>query len=155
MLKLLTVATLAVTMTVPLAAQSDEREAVERAGIESVLTTLFDGMRTRDTAAMRSVFEPNASMQSLRADGVGFDSIEGWLKGVADAPADLVLDERLGDRVIQIDSNLASVWVDYTFYIGDRISHCGVNSIQLAKRGDSWRIFSVVDTRHREGCSPR
>lgn len=133
----------------PVGAQSAEHDRAYQ-----VVVDLFDAMRTRDTSAMRAAFVPNASMQSLTAEGVKFDSMEGWLTSVGRARPGLVLDERLANPVVNIDGDLAAIWVDYWFFAGERFSHCGVDSFQLVRQGDAWRIFSVVDTRRTEGCPP-
>lgn len=117
-----------------------------------VVTDLFDAMRMRDTAAMRAAFTPNASMQTLTSDGVEFASIDGWITSVARAQPGVVLDERLANPVVQVNGALASIWVDYWFYIGNRRSHCGVDSFDLHRQDGRWRIFSVVDTRQAIGC---
>ena len=93
-------------------------------------------------------------MQSLRDSAVTFDRIDGWIAGVARAPQGVVLDERLGPQTVRIDGNLATVWVDYWFFVGPRFSHCGVDAFQLARIGGGWKIFSVVDTRRTTGCAP-
>lgn len=133
----------------PAAAQSTEHDAAYQ-----VVTRLFDSMRARDTAAMRSAFVPNASMQSLTAGGVRFDAVDGWISGIGRAPAGLVLDERLANPVVHVDGDLANVWVDYWFFAGDRFSHCGVDAFLLAKQAGAWKVFSVVDTRRTQGCPP-
>lgn len=120
----------------------------------AVVSRLFDAMRARDTATMRGSFVANASMQALTPQGVRFDSIGGWIGSVGRAPAGLVLDERLANPVIQVSGDLASVWVDYWFFAGERLSHCGVDGIHLFRQDGKWRIFSIVDTRQREGCPP-
>jgi hypothetical protein len=129
-------------------AQSSDHDAV-RAAIKQI----FDGMRTRDTAAMRATFDSSAALRSVGARGVRSDDVDAWIASVATAPAGLVLDERLGEQRIELEGALATVWVRYHFYAGDRFSHCGVNAFILAKRGDAWKIVAVVDTRQREGCS--
>lgn len=126
----------------------------DSAAITGIVSRLFDAMRTRDTTTMRALFVPNASMQSLRDTAVTFEKIDGWIAGVARAPQGVVLDERLGPQTVQIDGNLATVWVDYWFYVGLRFSHCGVDAFQLARIGGAWKIFSVVDTRRTAGCAP-
>ena len=130
-----------------LRAQSAEQDAVYE-----VVARLFDGMRTRDTASMRAAFAPSASLTSVSPTGVRRDAIDAWIASVASAPAGLVLDERLGKRVVQVRGDLASVWVDYWFFAGDRFSHCGVDAFVLARADGAWRILSVADTRQREGC---
>ena len=133
----------------PAAAQDADQAAAYQ-----VVTRLFDAMRARDTTAMRAVFIANASMQSLGDSAVKFDGVTPWIEGVGKARAGLLLEERLANAVIRIDANLASVWVDYWFFAGDRFSHCGVDSFQLTKQSGVWRIFSVVDTRRTQDCAP-
>ena len=138
---------LSLLSTDALRAQSAEQDAVYE-----VVARLFDGMRTRDTASMRAAFAPSASLTSVSPTGVRRDAIDAWIASVASAPAGLVLDERLGKRVVQVRGDLASVWVDYWFFAGDRFSHCGVDAFVLARADGAWRILSVADTRQREGC---
>jgi hypothetical protein len=136
------------------AVRVDAQAVSDSAAITGVVTKLFDAMRARDTTTMRALFAPNASMQSLRDIAVTFDKIDGWIAGVARAPQGVMLDERLGPQQVRIDGNLATVWVDYWFYVGPRFSHCGVDAFQLARINGAWKIFSVVDTRRTTGCAP-
>jgi Putative lumazine-binding len=141
---------LALVLSVPqtaLRAQSTDHDAVY-----AVVTRLFDGMRARDTASMRAAFAPGASLNSVSPTGVRTDAIDAWISSVASAPAGLVLDERLGEKVVQVNGDLASVWVEYWFFAGPRFSHCGVDAFVLARANGTWRILSVADTRQREGC---
>jgi hypothetical protein len=130
-------------------AQSPDHDAAY-----AVVTKLFDGMRTRDTTAMRASFVESATLQSVSATGIRTDAINAWIGSVAGAPAGLVLDERLANPVVQVNGDLASVWVDYWFFAGERFSHCGVDAFVLARQGGTWKIISVADTRRREGCAP-
>jgi hypothetical protein len=126
--------------------------STDSAQIHAVVVQLFDAMRARDTAAIRTLFVPNASMQSLRDTAVVFDRVDGWVTSIARAPQGVLLDERLGAPTIQVDGPLATVWVPYWFFVGPRFSHCGVDAFQLTKGGGRWRIFSIVDTRRPTGC---
>lgn len=130
-----------------LSAQSSEHSDAYR-----VVTTLFDAMRARDTAAMRAAFADGAALQSVGPNGVQRTAIDNWIGGVARAQHGLLLDERLGDPVVHVDGGLATIWVKYWFFVGDRFSHCGVDAFVLARESGSWRILSVADTRQREGC---
>ncbi len=131
----------------PLGAQSADHEAAY-----AVITRLFDGMRVRDTASMRATFAPGASLNSVTAAGLRSDAIDSWISSVGAAPAGLLLDERLGARVVQVSGDLASVWVEYWFFAGERFSHCGVDAFVLARTNGTWQIVSVADTRQRDGC---
>lgn len=133
----------------PLAAQSADERAVM-----DVVQRLFDGMRTADSAQVRSVFHEGARLISTGVRNgepvVGVVPVDGFVQAVGGA--EVPWDERLYDPEIRIDGNLAHVWVSYTFHAGDQFSHCGVDSIQLARTPMGWKIVSLADTRRREGC---
>jgi len=44
------------------------------------------------------------------------------------------------------------VWAPYTFYLNERISHCGVNSIELLQDASGWKITQISDTRRTVEC---
>lgn len=138
-------------LLVPSAARA---QSADHDAAYAVVTKLFDGMRTRDTTAMRASFAASAMLQSISATGIRADEINSWINSVAGAPAGLVLDERLANPIIQVNGDLASVWVDYWFFAGERFSHCGVDAFVLARQAGAWKIISVADTRRREGCAP-
>lgn len=136
----------------PVAAQSAEAEAL------AVVQRLFDGMRTRDTALLRSVFAPDARMLTvLTPRGVPpleFSSADEFVRivGSATGPA---WDERIHHTEVKVDGTLASVWAPYDFYLGDRFSHCGVDAVHLAKTAEGWKIVGLADTQRREGCGTK
>ncbi len=49
---------------------------------------------------------------------------------------------------------LASAWANYTFYVGGRVSHCGVNAYQLFRGEQGWQIVQLTDTRSSGTCRP-
>jgi hypothetical protein len=61
-------------------------------------------------------------------------------------------DERVAHEVVHQDDGLATVWMDYTFYLGGKKSHCGVDAFFVAKEGTEWKIIAIADTRRRDGC---
>ena len=135
----------------PVSAQgTDERDVL------AVVQQLFDGMRARDTGKMRSLLHPQARMASPGTRNgvfaVTVESPDRWLAQVAGSTGP-VLDERISGAEVKIDGALASVWTAYSFYIGDRFSHCGVDAFHLVRMPEGWRIIDLADTRRREGCS--
>ena len=148
---LVTAAALTLLLPQAVSAQAnDERTAVLR-----VITRLFDGMRAGDSAAVRSVFHPKAQLATaiVRQGNavVDVDNLDKFIQAVG-TPHQEVWDERLSNTSVQLDGTLASVWTDYSFYLGDRFSHCGVDAFQLAKAGAAWQIVALADTRRRDGC---
>ncbi len=47
---------------------------------------------------------------------------------------------------------MANAWTPYEFWYNGNFSHCGVNSFQLIKKDEKWKIIYLVDTRRKEGC---
>jgi hypothetical protein len=124
-----------------------------------VVTTLFDAMRARDTAAMRAAFVDHAVLASWaeREGQVRFrrDSLSAFLVSVANAPKELVLDERIYAPKVEVSDGLASVWTEYDFYAGSRFSHCGVDAFHLARTGAGWKIVHLIDTRRASTDCPK
>ena len=127
----------------------------ERAAVLRVVTRLFDGMRAGDSAMVRSTLHPTAQLATAFVrDGkelVEIDDMKKFIEAVG-TPHPEVWDERISNERVEIDGTLASVWTDYSFYVGDKFSHCGVDAFQLAKSDGTWRIVALADTRRRQGC---
>ena len=75
------------------------------------------------------------------------DSSRPWCR----KPRDFVTDERI-DAWACGSTAAAVVTVDYSFYAGERFSHCGIDAFQLFKSADGWKIFQLTDTRRTTGC---
>jgi hypothetical protein len=140
----------------PAPARSVQDTASVHAEVRAVVLRLFDGMRARDTSAMRALLHPAATLLSSgERDGapvVRADPVDGWLASIARAPDGTVLDERVLSQEVRVDGGLASVWAEYELWVGPRFSHCGVDAFLLGRTADGWRILSVADTRRRTGC---
>ena len=145
-------AALLASAAAPLAAQQAD---VEREVLAAV-RQLFDGMKVHDTVKMRAVLHPQARLvSSALKDGTPSASIEstdGWLSAVSRGTEPY--DERISNPVVKVDGGLASVWMEYRFYVGERFSHCGVDTFHLVRTAEGWRIVDLADTRRREGCTP-
>ncbi|MGE5521878.1 MAG: nuclear transport factor 2 family protein [Candidatus Dadabacteria bacterium] len=122
--------------------------------IKATIMHLFDGMRTTDTALIRSAFVYNPVFQSVITNKEGrvvvrSESLDSFIVSIA-KPHNLVYDERIIFDDIRMDGDLAMVWAPYKFYLGDKFSHCGVDSFQLVRIDGVWKILYLVDTRRRD-----
>ena len=131
--------------------------AAEEIAIKATINALFDGMRTSDSTLIRKAFAPKSIMQTIAMSKEGkasvrSESVDAFIKSVT-APHPEKYDERIVFTKVLIDANLASVWTDYKFYIGDKFSHCGVNSFQLFKGEEGWKIIYIIDTRRKDKCN--
>lgn len=126
-----------------------EREVLD------VISRLFDAMRAGDSAAARALFEPGARLQSIATRQgvltVSEDSLGSFMRAIG-TPHPQPYDERTTNERVLIDGPFAVAWTDYTFYLGDQKSHCGVNAFRLVRRPSGWRILGITDTRRRETC---
>lgn len=131
-------------------------QSAEEAEVLAVVERLFEGMRTADSAQVRSVFHPEARLVSTgEREGrpvAQYSSIDGFVQAVGGAT--VPWDERIYAPEVRVEDNLATVWTFYTFHAGAQFSHCGVNAIQLARTAEGWKIVHLSDTRRREGCEP-
>ena len=150
----------ALTLAVaPLAAQSGPDPSTDKAAILATINKLFATMRSRDTAAMRTLFEPGARLVGIRTHGDGTPyiqtiSVDQWLSFNARDSTRGAWVERAYNPAVQIDRTLATVWADYTFYFDTRLTNCGTDAVQLLKLGDAWKIVSLADT-YRTNCDER
>lgn len=129
----------------------------EKTKVKTVINTFFEGFHKGDTTIMKSVMANKLIMQTAYRNKEGKDILvtddpEKFVIAIANRPADQKWDERLLDYNIQVDSNMANAWTPYEFWFNDEFSHCGVNSFQLFKNGEQWKIIYLIDTRRRSTC---
>ena len=116
---------------------------------------LFDAMRAHDSTMARSAFAQGAMMmkgfpRTGLPTAVGFDPVDGFVAAVG-RPGQ-PWDEQIFDPIVQIDGNLASAWVFYTFHAGTTFTHCGVDALQLIRTAEGWKISVIADTRRTTDC---
>ena len=128
----------------------------ESEAVKTVINHLFQGMRKGDCSLVSSTFSKGMILQSIaeRKGNIEVRNEEpnGFLKAVG-TPHKEIWDERITFDNILIDGNLASVWTSYQFYLGNKFSHCGVNSFQLVKGAEGWKIVYLIDTRRKVNCN--
>lgn len=125
------------------------------AEIRAVVARLFDGLRKGDSTIVRSALHPEARLQTTSVrDGVAVvqtESVDAFLRAIG-TPHPELWDERVGEVEVRVDEWLATAWMPYRFYLGERFSHCGVNAMQFVRTAAGWQILQIIDTR-RASCS--
>ncbi|SHF09027.1 nuclear transport factor 2 family protein [Flavisolibacter ginsengisoli] len=132
-------------------AQDDEIVAIKQ-----TINNLFEGMRKSDTSLLRSAFSEGAIMQTVNKNQDGIvtiqtEPLDSFIHLIA-RPHSVIYDERITFDVIKVDNELAIAWTPYKFYLGEKFSHCGVDSYQLVKIKGVWKIQYLIDTRRKEKC---
>ncbi|MFN8362921.1 MAG: nuclear transport factor 2 family protein [Cloacibacterium normanense] len=117
------------------------------------IENLFNAMKSADSLGVKNAFSGSAIMQTFgKNQEIRTDKVEDFAKQVGASQAG-DLDERFTISKILVDGNMASVWVPYQFYYKGNFSHCGVNSFQLAKINNEWKIQYIIDTRRKDNCT--
>jgi hypothetical protein len=130
-------------------AQQDDTTAVM-----STLQRFVDGLRTKDTLAMKAELHDQARITLLRpAQGGGvrvvvFDG-PGFIRAATAGPA---LDEPIRNPRVTVDADLATVWAEYQVRINGQVSHCGYDAFHLVRVAGAWKILNVSDTFRQQGC---
>ena len=130
--------------------QSDED------AVKATINRLFEGMKKSDTVMLRSAFANGAILQTILKNKEGkvlirTEKVDSFVVSVG-RPHTEVYDERITFDVVKVDADLAIAWTPYQFYVGDKFSHCGVNSFQLVRLAGEWKIQYLIDTRRRDKC---
>ncbi len=137
-------------LTVNVFGQGDEQ------AVKQVIDQLFKGMKTADTAVIRSTFYETPILQTVLVDKEGHtrvvtEPLDSFLLAVS-TPHTEVYDERVVFDMVKVDGDLAMVWAPYQFYLGNIFSHCGVDTFQLVRWEGRWKILYLADTRRRLNC---
>lgn len=131
-------------------------QPAEEAAIKQCIVSLFKGMQRGDTALVNTLFHPQARLQTMRANSnneiasVETEPIDSFLQQIASIrKQQLKIEERMISCRIETGLPLASAWVEYEFYLNDKLRHKGVDAFHLVKEKGDWKIIQLADTRHR------
>jgi len=127
---------------------------LDKVAVKSSIETFFEGFHQQDSLKMKAMVYENIELFSVKKvdnlyslDKSDFSS---FLKSIVSIPKNIKFEEVLSNYNIQVNGGLAQVWVNYTFYINEQVSHCGINSFQLYKDVDGiWKIIFLGDTRQK------
>lgn len=135
-------------------------DAAERAAVLELLDRTFEAIAAGDPDMWRPLYIDEARELSFRPDPNG---PEGALimrersyrdSLVAMAPGEARYFERwLGEPMVLIRGPIAVVWGEYDFWIDGKFSHCGVDTVNLAKVDGAWKIAHFMWTVEPEGCA--
>lgn len=121
------------------------------AAIDAV-NKLFSGMRAKNADQIRSVFAPNVHFIAIQKprDGKGIsrssvDTGESFIKLITESKAGEYIEKMISPEAV-IDGDLAVVSGRYTFYVGDKFSHCGKDVFNLLRTEAGWKIVQGAFT---------
>jgi hypothetical protein len=136
---------------------SSQAQSVEETKVKQTIERFFEGFHKQDSLLIKLEIHKDLKLQSIGKNREGVVQLttteaSKFLKSIVSIPKEQEFEEKILNYNIHIDGAMANVWTDYQFWFNGQFSHCGVNSFQLIKENDTWKIFYLVDTRRREGC---
>ena len=123
--------------------------------VKATINRLFEGMKNADTTVLKSAFTDDPILHTVATNKkkkvyVRVEKFNDFVK-ITGQQKEGEADERVQFETIRIDGPLAMVWAPYEFYYKGKFRHCGVNSFQLVRLEDGWKINYLIDTR-RKSC---
>ncbi|WP_282161776.1 nuclear transport factor 2 family protein [Ulvibacterium marinum] len=127
------------------------------ASVQRTIETFFDGFHNQDSTIIKKTVSHTVILQTIAKDKEGKeyvrkDKFPDFLKSIVGIPKTTKFEEKIKSYHIQIDGAMAHAWTPYEFWINGEFHHCGVNSFQLFRDGDHWKIIYLIDTRRKGGC---
>lgn len=125
--------------------------------VKATINHLFEAMLEANGTKLQQCFTDSAVLQTITKDKAGLeivrnDGVMDFVKQINTIPKGLA-DERIVFGVVKVDGPLAIVWAPYKFYLNGVFSHCGVNSFQLVRLNQQWKIQYLIDTRRKDNCA--
>lgn len=126
----------------------------DRQAIVAAVQQFFDTMAAKDVEGSRRVLIPEGRFFRVRVPSGEVSTVT--LKEYIDRlPTQKQRQrERFWNPDVRVQDGIASVWTRYDFWIDGKFSHCGVDSFDLVKTPDGWKISGGLYTVQRDGCPP-
>jgi hypothetical protein len=128
----------------------------DRESIMKTVQAFFDTMTAHDIEGARKVLQPQGrfhamSMKDGKPDVRAFSNEE-YFATLQERSKDK-MQERIWNPDVRINGLTASVIAPYDFWINGKFSHCGVDTFDLIKTEEGWKIAGGVYTVESK-CAP-
>ena len=152
MKKLLFVLVLSICGAVSVSAQkADDAKAAL-----TVVNQLFAEMAGANPAGILALGTPENQLVALRRmkDGKSrIDVINGEAFSKFFTDKAVVLKEEMYDPKVEVSGDWAMVWGRYVFFVGNKLSHCGINQFNLVRTEAGWKIANGASTIDPGDCT--
>ncbi len=144
----------AILLVVVLALTSTAQSQTTEDSVKATINRMFEGMKNADTVLLKSAYADDPILQTVATNKkkqvyIKSDKFKDFVKFIGDQKVGEA-DERIEFESIRIDGPLAMVWAPYQFYYKGKFHHCGVNSFQLVRLDNNWKIQYLIDTRRKD-----
>lgn len=124
----------------------------------AVADKLFEAMKAKNYEQIKSLFLDGGQLTAFDQpkNGQGFSTTrnftgEQFAKMISEAKAPEFV-EKMPAKDVRIYGDSAIVNGRYTFHVGDKFSHCGMNAFHLLKANGEWKIANASSTIETKNC---
>lgn len=130
-------------------------QTADEAGVMAPIDAMFAGLAAQDGAAISAQVrsEGGATVAIERPDGSRIVRHLSWPEFTGNVrPGPQRLEERMPERTVRIDGDIAMVWGQYQFLVDGQVHHCGVNHFDLVRENGAWKVLNVTWSQRTTGC---
>jgi hypothetical protein len=124
----------------------------------SVVNQLFAEMAAANPAGILALHTPTSDLAGvfrIKEGKTRYQSINGEKFSQMFTDKTKVMKEEMYDPKIEVSGDWAMVWGRYVFFVGDKLSHCGINQFNLVRIDGAWKIANGASTIDPTDCSQK
>ena len=130
----------------------------DKAAAIGVVNQLFTEMANANPAGIVALHTPTSDLAAVQKGRDGksrYSSINGEAFSKLFTDKSRVMREEMYDPKFEMSGDWAMVWGRYVFFVGDKISHCGINQFNLVRIDGTWKIANGASTIDPTDCSEK
>ncbi len=123
-----------------------------------VVEKLFAEMAAANPAGILALGTPENQLVAIRKQRDGKTRIEvigGEAFSKMFTNKEAKLREEMYEPQVEVNGDYAMVYGRYVFFVGEKLSHCGVNQFNLVKTDGTWKIANGASTIDPNDCTDK
>ncbi len=130
----------------------------DKTAVLGVVNQLFTEMAAANPAGILALHTPTSDLAAVFRTKEGktrFESIDGKKFSEMFTDKTKIMKEEMYAPNVEISGDWAMVWGRYVFFVGDTLSHCGINQFNLVRIEGVWKIANGASTIDRNDCNEK
>lgn len=143
--------------TMLLAVAAFGQAADDKKAVLGVVNELFAQMRAANAAGILATGTAENQLVGIRKNKEGKTQVDvisadAFSKFFTKKDA---VEELMYEQNVAVDGDWAMVWGRYVFFVGDKVSHCGINQFNLVRTDAGWKIANGASTMNAADCTEK
>ncbi|MEA3082204.1 MAG: hypothetical protein QOD54_1872 [Sphingomonadales bacterium] len=134
-------------------AQALPPPAAEEQAVLAPINQLFAALEAGDGAGILRVVYPDGRVTAVGTlrTGTGLRQ-ESWTQFAARLKPGQGFQESISDPAIEVDGDIAMVWVPFVVRVGGKVGNCGVDHFDLVREHGAWKVMNISFSSRTAGC---